>query len=307
MPNYDLESLALFVQVVNAGSINAAAAAAERSQQSVSVRMRKLEDELGLTLLARGSRGSQPTETGILVAEWAAEFLRAQETFSDRLNALRAEHSNDLHLAASQTIAGYLLPGWLGELRTSAGIDSHPHVHAVNSHEVIARVRSGEVALGFIESFEHPDDLEARVIGHDELVVVVAPDHEWAARESIGIETLAATPLVVREAGSGTRQVLESLLSQSHPGLELAEPAAEFSAVMSVRNAVAAGMGPAVMSLVTVDDDLTTGRLVRVPVTGIQFARPFTALWRAEQKQDAAVASLIALAAGDGLDTAAAN
>nr|WP_225751626.1 LysR family transcriptional regulator [Pseudoclavibacter sp. Marseille-Q3772] len=297
MPTFDLESLALFVQVVNEGSINAAAAAAERSQQSVSVRMRKLEQELGLTLLARGSRGSHPTETGILVAEWAAEFLAAQDAFSDRLAALRAERTSNLPIAASQTIAGYLLPGWLIALRAQSGIDSHPHVRAVNSHEVIAQVHAGEVDLGFIESFEQPDGLQQRIIGQDELVVVVAPEHEWAGREHISIETLAATPLVVREEGSGTRQVLETLLAQSHPNLKLAEPAAEFSAVMSVRNAVAAGMGPSVMSMVTVGDDLAAGRLVRVAVAGMQFRRPFTAIWREEQPLGTMANTLVSLAA----------
>lgn len=300
MPKFDLESLALFVQVVDSGSINAAAAAVERSQQSVSVRMRKLEDDLGIGLLSRGSRGSQPTEAGLLVAEWAAELLQSQELFADRLATLRSEREHDLRVAASQTIAGYLLPAWLGELRRTRGAQTHPFVHAVNSHDVIEEVRQGEVALGFIESFDTTVGLGHQVIGHDELVVVVSPDHPWAKREHIDIAELAATPLVVREEGSGTRQVLESLLAQTHPELELAPPAAEFSAVMSVRNAVAAGMGPSVMSLVTVGDDLAAGRLRQVPVAGMQFRRPFTAIWREDQPLPAGAAALVAFAAEAG-------
>lgn len=298
MSSFDLESLELFVQVVREGSINAAAAAAQRSQQAVSVRMRKLEDELGLSLLARGARGSQPTETGLLVAEWAAEFLAAQDTFADRLAAMRAESEDSLRIAASQTIAGYLLPGWLAQLRRLTGIDSHPHVLAINSHDVIDAVQAGDVTLGFIESLDQPEGLATQVIGHDELVVVVAPDHEWATLEHLDIETLATTPLVVREEGSGTRQVLETLLAESHPQLELTAPAAEFSAVMSVRGAVAAGMGPSVMSLVTVGDDLAAGRLRRVPLAGIEFRRPFTAIWREDQPRSDIASTLITLAAG---------
>lgn len=298
MSRFDLESLELFVQVVREGSINAAAAAAQRSQQAVSVRMRKLEDELGLSLLARGARGSQPTETGLLVAEWAAEFLAAQDTFADRLAAMRAESEDSLRIAASQTIAGYLLPGWLAQLRRLTGIDSHPHVLAINSHDVIDAVQAGDVTLGFIESLDQPEGLATQVIGHDELVVVVAPDHEWATLEHLDIETLATTPLVVREEGSGTRQVLETLLAESHPQLELTAPAAEFSAVMSVRGAVAAGMGPSVMSLVTVGDDLAVGRLRRVSLAGIEFRRPFTAIWREDQPLSDIASTLITLAAG---------
>ena len=302
MDRFDLGSLDLFTRVVDAGSINAAAAAVGRSQQSVSERMRRLESELGVDLLERGARGTRPTPTGEIVAGWTVELLDAQRVFAERLEALRADRTANLRVAASQTIAGYLLPGWLGELRrreAAAGEPiASPHVAAVNSAEVIREVRAGEVALGFVETLDLPDGLAMRTVGHDELVVVVAPDHPWTGRDDgISAAELVATPLALREPGSGTRQVFERLLDEAATGVRRAPPAAEFSAVTSVRGAVAAGIAPSVMSAVSVADDLAAGRLVRVPITGMRLTRPFTAVWRDDRTLPETAAELIAIAA----------
>lgn len=298
MPHIDHESLVLFVGVVEVGSINAVAAKAGRSQQAVSERMRRLERSLGLQLLERGARGSAPTESGKLVADWAADLLAATQTFHARIDSLRADRDADLWVAASQTIAGYLLPGWIGTLKASGrnGATS-PRVHAVNSVEVVREVREGRVSIGFVETLDLPADLEMRTIGHDELVVVVAPEHPWAkSAQGVAPAELAATPLVVREAGSGTRQALETLLAAFDPALGPVPPAAEFSAVISVRTATAAGIAPSVMSSITVAEDLVAGRLVRVPVRGLELRRPLTAVWREDRSIPGTARELLRIA-----------
>ncbi|MGO1545196.1 MAG: LysR family transcriptional regulator [Gulosibacter sp.] len=299
MRHFDHESLELFVRVVDVGSINAVAAQVGRSQQAVSERMRRLETELELNLLERGARGSKPTEVGTLVADWAADLIEATNTFTARIESLRTDSNADLWVAASQTIAGYLLPQWLGALK-SKGVNgaTSPHVHAVNSVEVVREVRAGTVSLGFIETLDLPTDLVMRTVGHDELVVVVAPEHPWSERsEGISPAELAGTPLVVREEGSGTRQALETLLKEGDPGIVIVPPAAEFSAVVSVKGAVTAGIAPAVMSAITVADELVSGRLVSVPVRGLDLSRPLTAVWREDRNLTQTALELIEIAA----------
>lgn len=298
MRHIDHESLELFVGVVDIGSINAVAAKAGRSQQAVSERMRRLEESLGVDLLERGARGSTPTEVGKIVADWAADLLEATKTFTARIDSLRADRDVDLWVAASQTIAGYLLPRWIGTLKGSGqNSATSPHVHAVNSVEVVREVREGAVSVGFIETLDLPTDLAMHTIGHDELAVVVSPEPPWAAMpEGIAPAELAKTALVVREEGSGTRQTLETLLADFDAALRVVPPAAEFSAVISVRGAVAAGIAPSVMSTITVADDLAVGRLVRVPVRGLELRRPLTAVWREDRNLPAAAAELIEIA-----------
>ena len=121
--------------------------------------------------------------------------------------------------------------------------------------------------------------LHHREIGRDQLVVVVAADHRWTHRRTaLRSHHLAETRLVSREIGSGTRAVFEAALSAR--GLAMAEPILELSSSVAIRNAVAAGVGPTVISELAVADDVASGRLVAVPVADLDLSRAFTAVWR---------------------------
>jgi DNA-binding transcriptional LysR family regulator len=87
--------------------------------------------------------------------------------------------------------------------------------------------------------------------------------------------TLASTPMVVREAGSGTRTVLERALCD----LPVAPPALELASTAAVRSAVAAGAGPAALSEHAVRDDIASGRLTPIHVTGLDLSRRLHAVW----------------------------
>src|SRR5699024_8891958 len=118
------------------------------------------------------------------------------------------------------------------------------------------------------------------VIGHDHLVAVVAPIHPWAEDESIrssGVdaEQLAATALLVREEGPGTREVLATALAPR----PVAEPAMVLHSNAAVRTAVAGGAGCALLSELVVAADLREGRLVRIPVRGVNLRRSLRAVW----------------------------
>ena len=105
--------------------------------------------------------------------------------------------------------------------------------------------------------------------------MVVRPDHPWARRRSpVRPAELAATPLVEREEGSGTRQALRAALTGClGPGTELAAPALRLTTTTAVRQAVRAGAGPAVLSLLAVRETVAAGLLAVVPVPGLDLAR----------------------------------
>lgn len=129
-------------------------------------------------------------------------------------------------------------------------------------------------------------------------MVVVGPAHPWVqrSRRRVTRETLAATPLVVREAGSGTRTVLERALA----GLPQATPALELSSTAAVRAAVAAGAGPAAVGAHAVRDDLASGRLVRIEVTGLDLTRRLHAVWKESvHPPEGPARDLVVLAATD--------
>ncbi|MFC5503094.1 LysR family transcriptional regulator [Lysinimonas soli] len=294
----DLVALRMLRAIRDGGSISSAALQFGFTQQAVSARMQKLELHLGLTLLARGPRGTALTQAGLLVAEWSAELLDEADRLRGAVAALRSSGSR-LRVSASLTIAEYLVPGWLVALRRHpvgehVVVDLSPE----NSEGVIAAVRAGSADLGFVETAELPDDLQTRLIASDELVVVVAPDHRWArGRRQVSVHDLAVTPLVTREPGSGTRRSLEVLLRDHDPALVLSAPAAELQTAAAVRAVAASGIAPAVLSALAVRDDIALGRLVAVRVREVRLIRPLSAIWRSDRAPAEAASALLEVAA----------
>ncbi|MFJ3394066.1 LysR family transcriptional regulator [Leifsonia aquatica] len=292
----DLDSLRLLVGVAASGSLSRAAQAAGVSQQAASARMAALERDLGVALLTRTSHGTRPTEAGALVVEWATELLAAVDRFSSATAALRAPASGSLRVAASMTIAEHLAPAWLTALR-GAEPGVRIELTAANSVGVVEAVRGRAADLGFIETPDLPAGLPHRTIATDELVVVVGPRHPWARRRSgVTAAELAAEPLVVRESGSGTRLALERALAEA--GLAPVEPALALSTTSAIRSTVAAGAGPAALSILAVRDQLAQGTLVQVRVLDLRVIRPLTAIWNGgAAPASSAAAHLLRLAA----------
>lgn len=289
----DLESLRLLVRVAELGSVGRAARATGIAQPSATKRLAALERRAGLPLLVRTPQGSTLTTDGKLVVAWATALLAAADEFQGSLAALRARRGAALRIAASMTIAEALLPRWLSDLRRHEP-DVHVGLTVTNSAEVARLVLADQdVDLGFVEGPDLPEGLASRVVGTDHLVVVVPPAHPWARRQRpLLVAELAATPLVVREPGSGTRETLDRALTDYHavtPELALGSNAA-------VKGAAVAGIAPAVLSRHAVEPDLSTGALVTVTVTGLSLERRLRAVWpRGRRLSDPAATLLRAI------------
>jgi DNA-binding transcriptional LysR family regulator len=314
---HDLGALRALREAGRQGSIAAAASVLGVSQQALSARMRTLERAMGVTLLARTPSGSHLTEQGRLVVGWAEDVLDAADRLEAGLRSIRSGVSHRLAIAASQTISEHLVPHWLVELRSverasverasverasveraSVGHDgvagdavdqptAYPptvvELTVANSTGVLALVRDGKAELGFIETPHLPPDLITEHLRDDELPVVVAPGHPWARRRrALSLAEIATVPLVMREAGSGTRDTLTDQLAAQHPPLR-PEIAMELGTSAAVRSAIAAGVGPGVLSRLAVRDDLVLGRLVAVELAGPPLTRQLTAVWRPDK------------------------
>jgi DNA-binding transcriptional LysR family regulator len=280
----DLGALRALREVGRQGSIAVAATVLGVSQQALSARMRTLERAMGVTLLARAPTGSHLTEQGQLVVGWAEDVLEAADRLEAGLRSIKSGVSHRLTVAASQTLAEHLVPHWLVELRAAEqALGYAPTVAELtvaNSTGVIELVRNARARLGFIETPHVPTDLVTVHLREDEMLLVAAPGHPWTRRRRpLPLAELAATPLVMREAGSGTRDTLTEYLAAQQPPLG-ALIAMELGTSAAVRSAIAAGVGPGVLSRLAVRDDLVLGRLVAIEVAGPPLKRRLTAVWR---------------------------
>ncbi|WP_372337756.1 LysR family transcriptional regulator [Streptomyces sp. MK5] len=269
----DLGALELLLAVARLGSLGGAARELGITQPAASSRIRSMERQLGLALVDRSPRGSRLTDAGALVTDWARRVVEAAEAFDAGTQALRDRRDSRLRVAASMTIAEYLLPGWLIALRAHRP-DTAVSLLAGNSAMVAERLLAGEADLGFVEGLTVPAGLDSVVIAHDRLIVVTAPAHPWARRRRpLDAAELASTPLILREKGSGTRQVLDAALGG------LARPLIELSSTTAVKASAVSGAGPAVLSELAVGDELSLRRLVTIPVEGMALRRDLRAVW----------------------------
>ena len=285
----DLTSLELLVAIADHGSVGAAARAVGVAQPNATRSIGRLERALGVDLVVRSTRGSTLTPAGMTIVELARRTLSAATDFTETARSLRAGEGATMRVAASQTIAEHLVPTWLSALRTS-----HPQtaveLHVHNSHDVVDDLRAGRVGLGFVEDPTVPRDVHSTVVAHGQMVLVVAPPHVWATRRKpLTPEELARTPLITREAGSGTRVALDRALGVAvTPYLELPSNAA-------VRVSVASGAAPAVLSRLAVVDAIAVGSLVPVPLA-LRLDRPLRAVWIGQRRLSGVAADLVAIA-----------
>lgn len=112
------------------------------------------------------------TTDGLAVVSWARSVLHECDKMRAGLEALSSERLTEVAIAASLTVAEFILPRWLGELHSTLP-DVQPKLHVVNSDRVAELVREGRGDVGFIETAARPTDLAKRVVGSDRLIVVV--------------------------------------------------------------------------------------------------------------------------------------
>ncbi len=288
----DLQALRLIAHLEVEGSLGAAARQMGFSQPAASACLRAFESRWQVVVAERSPRGTTLTDDGRTVAAWARDVLHRVDTVREGLDALsrrRSAHVADLGVTASLTIAEFVLPRWIGELRAVMP-EVQVRLEVVNSLVVDQRVRDGSSRLGFIESHRVPTDLSRAVVGHDRLVLVVAPGHPWARRSTPLTRAQVLTgEFVLRELGSGTRDTFERALA-ARPKIAL-----EAASTTATVGAVLAGVGPAVVSEHAVRPLVERGQLIEVGHP-LDLDRPFTAIWRDGTEQDPDVAALLRIA-----------
>ena len=290
----DLGSFDVLLSVAETGSMGRAAKRHGVSQPAVSARLRALEASMGFSLLERSPRGARLTAAGALVADWARTAVDAAALLDEGVVALRAQTASRLRVAASLTVAEYLLPRWLIALRadlpdTTVALTSH------NSTDTADDVRAGAADIGFVEGPNAPQDLDTQAVGRDQLTLVVGADHPWTRRRNVSPRQLAETALISREQGSGTRTFLEQALQAAgHPAQ--APPALELSSTTAIKNAAIQGVAPAVLSSLAVITELAAATLIAVPVRGLDLQRTLRAVWPADQRLTGPARELLTIA-----------
>jgi len=266
--------LEVFLAVAREKSFSLAAKKVHSSQPTLSEHISELERELGKHLFFRRGhrRVVTVTEAGRIFEQFAERAVLAVEGARQALADLDGLGHGSLLIGASTTPGLYVLPRVVAAFRTKyPGVDVKLQI--ANSQAIEGRVRERELDLGIVGGHALRPGEECLAAGMpDELVLIVSPRHAWARRRDIPAPALVDQPLLMREAGSATRDVTERALQRAHVTFRVAM---ELDHTEAIKQGVMAGLGVAFVSTYAVRGELATGRLRALRLRGIRVQRHF--------------------------------
>lgn len=292
----NLHLVRLFAAVAEHGSFSRAAESLGVTQPAVSRGVGALEDEIGMPLVERGARGARLTEAGRALHAHARVILNAERAAEAELGELRGLRGGTLHVGASTTIATYVLPRVVAAYRRT-----HPGVRlrvtSANTQDILALLLERGVDVALVEGPIANPHVEITPWGDDELVVIAGKHHPLSALDPVPARELTRQLFIVREAGSGTREVLERTLRVRRIRLGRT---LEVGSTEAIKQTVAAGLGISVVSRAAAADQLALGKLALLRVRGFPVRRTFNRIALRGHRPSAAARAFEAMLAVPG-------
>jgi DNA-binding transcriptional LysR family regulator len=287
----DFPRLTIFQAVARHLSFSKAAEELQLSQPAVSKQIHQLEAELGMRLFQRMGRHVELTEAGNMVAAYAQRVLLVTEEVRRALAELEGVERGYLRLGASSTPGLYLVPDLLARFRRAyPGVETTLVI--TNSADVARRVSVGEMDLGFVGAAPETPGLLVRNFAEDEIVLIVPAGHALSRRRKFAPELLVPELLIVREAGSATREIAEANLAKL--GVSPRQ-VMEMSGSEAVKRAVAAGLGIAFISLHAIALEVAQKLIAMPAITELRFPRPLFLITRKDARPSAASLAFLEL------------
>ncbi len=261
--------LEIFVTVCECGKMSLAAQKLFISQPTVSQAIAELEATYAVRLFERLSKKLYLTEAGQQLEAYARHLLTTFHDLEASLN--QSKGSPLLKLGASITVATCLLPKLLQEFE-SAFAEIHCHVFVDNTQTIEEQLLSSRLDLGLVEGEVKSPLLEKIPFAQDELILVAAPSHPLASLDHLTIADLSRQSFLLREPGSGTRELfLDHLHTQ---GITIEEKWICNNSE-AIKNAARQGQGLTVLSQLLVQEELAEGSLVKLTIENLLLKRRF--------------------------------
>lgn len=292
MLHLTLRQFEIFCAVAQSGTTVAAAEAVALSQSATSAALQQLEQSLGVQLFERVGKRLLLNDAGRALLPQALSVLEQARSIEQSFSARTANMPVRLRVAASTTIGTYALPEVLARLART-----HPLVRVdlqiANTQEVGDAVLAMEVDMGLIEGSSHWQGLEVEPWLRDELVIVASPQDpltEQARSKPLGVAALRKAAWLLREAGSGTREMVEHALL---PHLHQLPAAATLGSSEAIARCVEQGLGISCLSRVLVQSQLQTQALEILPTTLPRMWRHFSLVQREGKRRSPALQAFV--------------
>jgi len=246
------------------------------TQPAVTLQIKALEEDLGLRLFDRSGNRVSLTQHGSLLVSYAKKIAVLASEAERELGTDEANFAGELSLGVSTTIAQYVLPRLLG-----AFLDENPRVqfslHSGNTAEIVQLLLDSKVGLGLIEGPARDRGIRTEAFMQDELVLIVPSNFE---PDLLSRDQFLSSKLLMREHGSGSRQVVETALEKAGYKLKSFKNVMNLDSTEAIKSAVEAGLGAGFVSRWAISKELELGALKVGEVAGLKVARHFSLISR---------------------------
>ncbi len=287
----NLHHLAIFTTVAATGSLTASARKLHISQPALSRELKAFESRLGVTLFERHAKGMRLTQAGEVLNRYAVRLFELERTAEAAMREIAGAMRGRLTLGASNTIGTYVLPPVLAAYRRQ-----RPRVQISlfvgNTEQVSQGVDDMLFMLGFIEGPLHVQGLRTTVFQQDEIVPVAAPDHPLLKRKALKPSDLSGEPLLMRERGSGTRELIAAALQRQN--IEQGDTM-EFGNTEALKRAAVYGGGIAWLPRICIRNELRDGQLRELPLRELAITRPLMMVQRENAPMEPAAEAFLRL------------
>jgi DNA-binding transcriptional LysR family regulator len=275
-------------------SFTKAAEALFMTQPAVTFQIRQLEEELDTRLFDRRRGRVTLTAAGAVALEYSERIVTLSAELKARMKELGGSIGGPLLLGASATLGDFLLPQVIAEFKARFPAIV-PRLCVANSANVQNLILERAVDIGFIEGRTHEPALVTDVICDDELQVICPPSHSLAKLESVTPELLTYHHFVSREAGSGTREIIDQYLQEAGLSPGMLQVVMEAGSTEAIKSLMVAGMGFSIMSTISVEKEVSLGMLAKRPLVPA-LKRQLSAIYPRERMHSRLITSFLAFA-----------
>jgi DNA-binding transcriptional LysR family regulator len=239
--------LKVFCTVAETKSFSKTSEIIHLTQPAVSLQIQALEEVYETKLFDRSSSTVSLTPAGEVLYKYAKEILALYATAEKVIGKLIGLVKGSITIGAGSNIGNYLLPSVITDFK-----NTHPkikiHLQVGNTKRVVELLNSGTIDLGLVEGDVVRQKMIVKRLISDELLVIVAPHHPWAKKKEVSISDLTNEPFIFREAGSGTRQVIEKYLARHGVTPHDMKISVVLGSTEAIKDAVESGLGVSIIS-----------------------------------------------------------
>jgi DNA-binding transcriptional LysR family regulator len=284
--------LKIFYTTAQLKSFTKAAQVLNLTQPAVTFQIKNLEDELKTRLFDRDANRITLTHTGKILLHHAEKILREYEKAKEEIAKISGKLGGDIRIGIASVLGKYFLPKLIGYFK-----QEYPNVEIImlvgNSGKLIQDLRQHAVDLIIVSEPVSAQHFVVKPFVEDELVVIVNPKHKWAQRSMIEVEDLLKENIVIREEGSGTREVLKNFLSSKSISFKSLQTVMTMGGSEALKSAVESGIGYGIVSNIAVRSEIESGLLKQIKIRGEYLKRSFLVVYSAKQYNKHLISSFL--------------